>query len=260
MLTAAAAAMLTGCATTSVEVSGGVPPTEDVVVAAPAPVPTPSPSSEPSVVLGEEVLSGVGPRMEERLDLSVPSGTQSVHIDLTCDPGERFTAELGDAMMLGQAMLSGACEDARTLAWPWTESSSHLALWVEPNVEWTASVTYSSETFEQDAALTQECEAFSGVISQVQNADDGFGFYAAFGADEWERRMDAATGDAATLAASSTTTLAPHLEAMHSVLAERSPLPGGMSEVQKYWRAHQPISDICAWNHSEVYVTAEFGG
>lgn len=249
--------MLTGCVGTAAEVAADARSTEQPAVVAA----TPTPTSTAAPVLGEQVVSGVGPRTEERVPLAVPRGTRTVLIVLTCDGETRFVAELGDAMMLGQAPLSGQCDGKRTLAWPWVYGSSGLlSLSVAPEIGWEASVTYSAEPFPQDARLVEECAAYSQVYSQVSNADSGYGFYAAFGADEWNARVDAAASDLSALAASSTSELADDFAAMHTVLAERSPIPGGMTEVQEFWEAHRPIGDACAWNHSEVVTYAEFGG
>ncbi|MDT3329647.1 hypothetical protein [Microbacterium aquilitoris] len=257
---AAAVVMLSaGCVSTVVEPAGEARPTVEAPVVAPAPAsPTAEPAPASPTVIATQAFSGTGPGP---VALDVPAGTQSVLVQLTCDPAERFTAELGDSMMLGQAPQSGSCDPDRVLAWPWeARSAPELTLGLAPEAEWAASVSYSSAPFPQDAALAEECELFSGVYSQVTNADEGYGFYAAFGADEWNRRVDAAADAADTLAASSTTTLAPYLRSIHTVLAERSPIPGGMTEVQEFWDAQNPIAGICAVNHSEVYVLAEFGG
>ena len=258
VIAATAALLLTGCVSTAVEAGGEARPTEKAAVTAPAP----SPSMPPApAVISTQLISGVGPRAEDGVPLDVPPGTRSVLVHLSCDPAERFTAELGDSMMLGQAPLSGPCDDARTLAWPWeARSTGVLTLWMAPEAEWEASVTNSSEPFPQDPVLVSECETYSNVYSQVTNADAGFGFYAAFDADEWNRRVDAAASLVDTLASSSTSVLAPYFRSMHTVLAERSPIPGGMTEVQEFWQGANPISEICATNHSEVYVLAEFGG
>ncbi|WP_231872802.1 hypothetical protein [Microbacterium oleivorans] len=264
VLAVAALVLTTGCVATATEarsvaeVASG--PTPE---ASPDPTPVATPVVIPAdgPVVGEQTVSGVGPRTEERVPLAVPAAARSVLIDLSCDAPSHFVAELGDAMMLGQAQLSGECDGSRTLAWPWTYGSSGM-LWLSigPEVGWTLSVTYSSEPFVQDADLVEECEAYSQVYSQVSNADDGYGFYAAFGADEWNTRVDAAARSAAALADASDTSLADGFAAMRDVLAERSPIPGGMTEVQEFWEVHRPIAETCAWNHSEIAVYAEFGG
>ncbi|MFI8633289.1 hypothetical protein ACIGEP_11890 [Microbacterium sp. NPDC077663] len=255
---AAAAVVLAGCASTA-----GVASIAQTPEASPPVIPEATPVAAPAAdaMLGEQTLTGVGPRFEEKIALTVPGGTRTVRVDLTCGAESRFTAELGDAMMLGQAPLSGVCEGSRTLAWPWVaQSAPALSLWVEPDVEWTAVVTYSPEAFAQDEVLVEECAAYSQIHSQVTNADDGYGFYAAFGADEWNARLDAAARAAEVLAASSQTALADEFAAVQVVLMERSPIPGGMTEVQEYWETQRPIAEACAWNHSEIVVHAEFGG
>lgn len=262
VLATALVMLSTGCASTAVDPAAGASPTAEVPVIAAAPSPSPSPTTEPSPasssVIATQEIAGSGPGA---VTLDVPAGTRSVQIQLTCDPAERFTAELGDSMMLGQAPQSGPCDPERVLSWPWeARSAPDLTLGLTPEVEWSASVSYLSEPFPQDAVLAEECELFSGVYSQVTNADEGYGFYAAFGADEWNRRLDAAADAADMLAASSSTALAPYLRSLHTVLAERSPIPGGMTEVQEFWDAQNPIAQLCAVNHSEVYVLAEFGG
>ncbi|MEW1835214.1 hypothetical protein [Microbacterium sp. NPDC079995] len=254
----AVAMILAGCASTA-----GVASIAQTPEVSPSVTPEATPVVAPAAdaVLGEQTVTGVGPRSEEKIALTVPDGTRTVHVDLTCAAESRFTAELGDSMMLGQAPLSGACDGSRTLAWPWiAQSAPELSLWVEPEVEWAAVVTYSPDAFAQDEVLVEECAAYSQIHSQVTNADDGYGFYAAFGADEWNARMDAAARAAEVLAASSLTVLADEFAAVRTVLAERSPIPGGMTEVQEYWETQRPIAEACAWNHSEIVVTAEFGG
>lgn len=250
--------LLTGCVATSGEVEPAARSVDDAA-SVPSPRPTPTPEADP--VIGQQTVSGVGPQSEERVPLAVPRGTRTVLIDLACDAETRYGAELGDAMMLGQASLSGDCDGERTLAWPWVSGSSGLlSLWVAPEVGWTASVTYSSDPFPQDPAMVTECEAYSQAYSAVSNADNGFGYYAAFGADEWNERMDAAARSLAALAESSRTILVDEFAAMHTVLAERSPIAGGMTETQEFWAVQNSINETCAWNHSEIVVYAEFGG
>lgn len=252
--------LTTGCVATAGEVATVAEATAEAMTEV-RPTATPTAIADTDPVVGEQVVSGAGPRTEERIPLAVPRATRTVLIELTCDAGSRFTAELGDAMMLGQAQLSGACDGSRTLAWPWTQGSSGmLSLWVGPEVSWSLDVTYSSEPFAQDAVLVDECGAYSQVFSQVSNADSGYGFYAAFGAQEWNERIDVAAAAVDALAASSRSALAEDFAAMRTVLADRSPIPGGMTEVQEFWDVHRPIAETCAWNHSEIVVYGEFGG
>ncbi|WP_248170780.1 MULTISPECIES: hypothetical protein [unclassified Microbacterium] len=259
-------AMLAGCVVPTGEVAPAgaesATPSPAPTSQSPAPSPRPTPSPTPSsAVLGEHEEIGTGTGSAEQVPLAVPRGTRSILIDLVCDGDAWFTAEIGDSMMLGQSPLGGRCDGSRPLAWPWDAASSRmLMLTVGEGVDWTASVTYSTEPFPEDEVLTAECDRYSKISSEVTNADDGFGYYAAFGEEEWNTRIDAAAWGMTQLAESAQSALADDFAAMAALLAERSPIPGGMTEVTEYWEVQRPITEACSWNHSELITYAEFGG
>ncbi len=259
----AATVSLTGCVSTSDAVARAG---EAVELRAPTATPDAEPSHPaqtpaPRAALITDELAGVGTSGPTTLDLAVPDSARSVVVTLSCEGGDSFTAELGESMTLGQGVLSGVCGGATELAWPLLpETDATLHLYIGEGVEWTASVAYSEAPFEQDAALAAECDAFSGIYSQIRNADDGYGFYQAFGADVWNDRVDAAAFDLDELADTSITDLAESFRALHTVIVERPAVAGGMIETTGVAGPVSAILDACNANHSAVVVLAEFGG
>ncbi|MDJ1113868.1 hypothetical protein [Microbacterium dauci] len=249
--------LLVGCASPAAEPAAAETPVASAT-RTPTPSPTPTPTQDPSPVLSEQTVAGIG--SDDRVDLDeAPTGTQSVMVDFTCAEGDAFSVEYGDSMMLGQAPLQGECGAPQQLWVPLLpQSQPFLWVTVADGVEWEASVVASSNPFAQDAALVDECAGFADVFSQLQNADDGYGFYAAFGSSEWYERVDAATGDLAALVASAASELEPSLRAVLATLEERDRVPG--AALEDVWDEFRTITTACDRNQSPVEITAEFGG
>lgn len=251
---------LTGCAASVAEpVSAPAPTDEPSPTATAAPRIAPAPSVTASPILSTHEVSGVG--SEERADIveEAPGGAQSVTVDFTCAEGGPFSVEYGDSMMLGQAPLSGECGTRQQLAVPLLpRSEPYLWVTIEDGVAWEASVVYSSDPFPQDAALVEECAGFADVFSQLQNADNGYGFYAEFGSGEWYERVDAATADLVELAASARSEIAPSFTAVLGTLEERDRVPG--AALEDVWDEFRTITAACDRNQSPVVIMDEFGG
>lgn len=247
VLSAAAAVVLTGCGVTG-----------PVGTAPPSTPPAESAEVIATVSVTGPALRGTGPSPDAPgLDLRVPEGTRSVTVDLTCEGGGPFHVELGDSMMLGQALLRGTCDGTTTLAWPFTaETAQTLSVWVLDGVDWEAVPHYSTAEFESDPALTSECAAFAAVYSDLSNAELGYTEYRAFGADEWTARVDAAAADLDALVARSETTLGPALTEVLSVARSAGRAPGSILAAAVI----DPIGAACDTNHSPLILTAEFGG
>lgn len=254
---------LTGCVATGdvVAPAADVESTAPRATATPTPTPTPRPVASPSppAVFADQVYTGVGTGETEKVVVTVPTGAQSVSISVTCVGESQFGVEYGDSMALGQAMLGGWCDGTYDSSWPLLPASGDVVnVFMGAGIEWEVVVTFSRDPFDEDEALTRECAAFSDVLSQLQNADDGYGFYAAFGAAEWYDRVDAATYDLAELAESSSSELAESFSAILAILQERDRVAGGALE--DVWRDYGPISDACDRNQTPLVIMAEFGG
>ncbi|HCJ48501.1 MAG TPA: hypothetical protein DHW40_04080 [Microbacterium sp.] len=248
---------LTGCVATGDVVA----PAAEVESPAPRVTPTPTPVSSPSpaAVFADQVYTGVGTGETEKVVVTVPAGAQSVSISITCVGESQFGVEYGDSMALGQAMLGGWCDGTYESSWPLLPASGDTVnVFMGEGIEWEVVVTFSRDPFDEDEALTRECSAFSDVLSQLQNADDGYGFYAAFGAAEWYDRVDAATYDLAELAESSSSELTESFSAILAILQERDRVAGGALE--DVWGNYGPISDACDRNQTPLVIMAEFGG
>lgn len=226
---------------------------------------SPSPSASEAdavatVAVAGPALTGTGPSpASPGLDLSVPDGTRSVTVELTCSGGGPFHVELGDSMMLNQAPLRGTCDGTTTLAWPFTEQTAPtLTVWVLDGVEWEAVPYYSTAEFHRDEALVADCGSFAEVYSAITNAEQGLTLYGAFDEDEWTARMDDATADLDALVATSQSTLTPAFAEILTIVRGPDRQPGSL--VPAITPAISPIGSACDANHSPLILTAEFGG
>lgn len=231
-------------------------PGRDVVAATPA---TPTPSSSPSSVQAN-FISGTGPTVFPGADFPLPGDARSVVIDFECVGGGPFSVELGDSMMLGQAPLSGTCDGATQLAWPVTERTGPtLHVVVNEGVDWVATARFSTEEFAFDAAITADCQGFSGVWSALQNADTGYNDYNAFDAAEWNSRVDEALDDLEMLVASSQSRLGDTFAQFRNIVTDPAPTVGAVMTAA----AREPIvsiSQACDANQTPLILQGEFGG
>lgn len=249
---------LGGCATADAEpVAADAITLEAPPPAAETPEPTATPTDPPT--LPADLLNGVGTGATEALEVSVPDGSRTITVDFTCDGEGGFSVEFGDSMALGQAILSGPCDGDHEMTWPLLpESQRTVNVWASDGTPWEAVVTFSPDPFDENPAVTAECAGFSDVLSQLQSADDGYGFYAAFGSREWYDRVDVATFDLAELHESSVTDLAPAFAVILEILRERDRVAGGAME--DVWSEYGTISHICDQNQTPLVILAEFGG
>lgn len=246
------AILLSGCATNQGD------PASD-----PSPTATSAAAAASTTALDGVSVAGRGPTDPfPGISFPIPGDARSVEIDFTCEGGARFSVELGDSMMLGQAPLSGTCDGTHLLAWPVTErTGSTFMVMVPGDVDWSASPRFSTTEFAADSTITADCETFSAIYSALNNADTGYGMYQAFDEAEWTTRVDDATAQLKVLADESRSDLADDFARLIAILSERDRVIG---ESLPYTAgAGDPMNDIgqtCDINQSPLIVTGEFGG
>jgi len=204
-------------------------------------------------------VGGEGPTGFPGVAFPIPEDARSVSVEFRCDGDGAFSVELGDAMMLGQAPLTGTCGESRSLSWPIERRTPPtLAVELDAGVVWTAKPTFSTAEFLVDDALAAECAAFSTVSSALMNADVGLTQYDAFDEAAWSERVQAATAELGELAASSTTELSSALAALHGELSTSTPEPGTAAVALE--PALGAIGGVCGENQSPIVLHGEFGG
>lgn len=243
---AAFAVALTGCATT--------PPgdAEHTSVLSEAPV-------DVALDLDADAVTGAGSSEFLGVDFPLPDGSQSVTVVFECEGTERFTVELGDSMMLGQAPLTGTCGAPAELAWPITEQTRpKLTVFVANGAQWTATPTFSAGEFAFDDALTADCGAFALVYSEFSNADGGVTFYDAIDDEEWTVRVDEATSELGALAESAQSRVSTVIAGAYATVSDRTPTVGeSLAGVE---RQIAEIKHACDLNHTPLIIRGEFGG
>ena len=225
--------------------------------AAGAPTPTISTSESPSTPPAG--LSGTGPTGFPGVEFALEAGSRSVSVEFTCGGG-RYTAELSDSMMLGQAPLSGECaESPVTLTRPITDRTTEtLSVIVDEGVDWTATPTFSDEQFGADTALAADCAQFSVIYSAFTNADYGYTFYGELDADQWAARIDEASAELEALAGSAQSELRENFEQLAPLVSARTDQVGEIlaPEIQASISA---ISNACDANQTPLILRGEFG-
>jgi hypothetical protein len=244
LLVTIAAAVLTACA------SGGAEPGELPGL----------PESEPSISIGDSI-AGVGPTEFPGMDMPMPADARSVTVTFACTGGERFSLEIGDSMMLGQAPLSGTCDGESTLSWPIVEKTGPtLSVYLADGVEWEATPEFSTEEFVVDAALTSDCSRFSDVYSALLNADTGYTQYKAFDATEWTSHVDEASADLVSLTSDAQPSLRAALTRLSEAVSDPNRAAGAAVMTEAAQEPLGEIGDVCAVNQTPVIIKAEFGG
>ncbi|HEY9306909.1 MAG TPA: hypothetical protein VIP82_03805 [Microbacterium sp.] len=207
-----------------------------------------------------ETLSGVGaPSESSDVPIAIPEDARSLALDFECAGGGPFSVELGDSMMLGQAPLTGTCDGSHSLGWPILERTAPvLHVTVPENVEWMAQARFSTAEFEQNAAVTAECERFSEIYSALVNADTGYAYYGAFDEAAWRARVERASEDLAAATQTSDPAFAESYEAMRDVVSDPSQEVGAALIGTE--AAFTQIRQLCDANQTPIVIVAEFGG
>lgn len=205
-------------------------------------------------------VSGTGPTGFPGVEFPLEAGARSVSIEFECRSG-RYTVELSDSMMLGQAPLSGECEASPVLlAWPITERTTEtLSVTVADGVDWTAVATFSDEEFATDTALAADCDRFVVIYSAFMNADHGYTLYDELDADQWTERVDEASAELEFLAASAQSKLRESFQQLVPLVSARTDQVGEILSPDM----QAPISAIshaCDANQTPLILLGEFGG
>ncbi|QLD11506.1 hypothetical protein [Microbacterium oleivorans] len=220
---------------------------------------SPEPVSSPTTAAGGAV-SGVGPTGFPGVEFPIPADARSVVVDFVCHGGGSFSVELGDSMMLGQAMLGGVCDGGAELSWPVTERTGPtLSVHVGDDVEWVATPAFSTEEFATDAATAADCERFIDIFSALANADAGFSTYRAFDEAEWGARVDGAAVELDALAASAASALRDSFVELSGAVSDPARSPGAVL-VGPAADHIAAISQVCDANQTPLHIRAEFGG
>ena len=218
-----------------------------------------APTSTASASPSPAGVSGTGPTGFPGVEFALEAGSRSVSVEFTCGGG-RYTAELSDSMMLGQAPLSGECaESPVTLTRPITDRTTEtLSVIVDEGVDWTATPTFSDEQFGADTALAADCEQFSVIYSAFTNADYGYTFYGELDADQWAARIDEASAELEALAGSAQSELRENFEQLAPLVSARTDQVGEIlaPEIQASISA---ISNACDANQTPLILRGEFG-
>ena len=221
---------------------------------------TSTPPESSATALLSEAVSGLGPTEHfPGVAFPIPEGARSVVVDFDCSGGHPFSVELGDSMMLGQAVFTGVCEGTRQLAWPVTvRTGPTLLVMIPDGVEWVASPRFSTDEWVFDTDVTADCDAFSENYSAFVNADAGFTHYDAFDATEWTTRVDRAAAELNALAEASQTALADSLTQLHMVVTDSQRTVGAVLDGTS--NPLGQIHQVCDANQTPIVVLAEFGG
>lgn len=242
------AGLLTGCA------NEGVP-------AERSDAPSAEPVPQAAMVGTPEILTGIGPEMEwgEGIAVIIPEGARSAVFDFACAGDGRFGFEFGDTMAQGTSPLGGHCGSVHHLAVPTSgRSADAVYVSVDEDVRWVMKATFFREEFSVDDAVTAECGELTLIYSAFVNADDGFGIHSAFGEDEWHQRVVDASDALQLLSESSATMLAAPLQDLHDAINAADLETGN---VRQLVGSHDSIvRAVCAANHTEIVIHAEFGG
>lgn len=223
-----------------------------------APTPTVSTSESPSTPPAG--LSGTGPTGFPGVEFALEAGSRPVSVEFTC-VGGRYTVELSDSMMLGQAPLSGECAASPvTLTWPITDRTTEtLSVIVDEGVDWTATPTFSDEEFAANAAVTADCERFGVIYSAFMNADQGYTLVGVLDSDDWTSRVEQASTELGALAALAQSELRQSFEQLVPLVATRTDQVGEILSPDM----QAPISAIstaCDANQTPLILLGEFGG
>lgn len=211
--------------------------------AAPVPEPTSTALTMPAPV----VVSGIG---EQRTELAIPPGAQSLRVRLACTFGQFHVATNSDAS------AHGTCGAGEILTLPLSEAANmRLAVYVDPAATVVAEFAFSTEPVDIDAALAADCEAVGEAESHLYNASAGFraGDLDAAG---WRDRMD--EGAAVLEGMTPSPILAAQVETyLEWATTASDPMT---AEGERPNDAAALISALCAANHTTIAVIAEYGG
>lgn len=231
--------------------------------------PEPVVDAPPAATAGEEtaqfsaeplVFDGSGPAFDPSLVAPIPPASASMAVDFQCNGDAGFSIEFGDAMLLGQGIMRGACDGvASTFRWPVTEGSTgSLRVVTAEDAEWSLVATFSDDEFVADDAVGADCAAFVPVYSAFTNADSGLSFYEAFDEAEWALRVADAQAAVTALIGGAQSSLAEPLAEFATVVGRDGIVPGEALEGTE--ASLEKLMTACDANHTPLYVTAEFGG
>ena len=224
---------------------------------APAATTTPEPSA---TIIPADAVSGTGSTELGGIEFVIPDGATSVVIAFECSGGGRYAVELGDSMMLGQAVLQGTCEGKTDLAWPIEDRTEELLLVrISDGVEWSATPTFSTAPFVYDEELTADCATFAEAYSALMNADQGYTLYDAFGEDEWTQRVDDAAADLAALAKTADPAITEGVARLRDLASDPDRTTGEVLSADAH-TAIRSVSQVCDLNQSPLILSGEFGG
>lgn len=222
--------------------------------------PTPESSYEAVVTIDGAAVTGSGPAPFPGVAFAFPDGDwRSLTLDFECEGGGPFAVAFGDSMDLDQSSLHGRCDGTTTLDWPLRPRMKQtVTVMVGEGVPWKATPHFSTTELMTDPAIEDDCAAFSDVYSAIFNADAGYAQYDDIQEAEWNERVDAASDDLATLADSSTSSLAAPFAEL--VTAVRSPQRVAGSLRTTIDPMVLTISQACAVNQTPFQINAEYGG
>ncbi len=206
-------------------------------------------------------LSGVGSADGTvTVPLQVPKDAQSATVEFGCaGRGQFFSVELGDTMAHGGAPLVGLCDGVRRLTAAVDPAiTPALRVLVPDGVRWVATVSFSTDTFQSNAAIAKDCADYSPLFSTLSNADVGFSHYDAIDEPTWRANVRGAADALIDIGARSETLLASLFTDFGAALNDPELVVGDSLENTN--DISYLIARICDANQSPIVITGGYGG
>lgn len=105
--------------------------------------------------------------------------------------------------------------------------------------------------------LSYTCELASDVVSELNNADVGFGRHG-LTEDEWDARIDVAREKTDLLVAEGDPAVADEIEIIRAAVEDLGDEPGTYAAILALGKASSALGAKCAAHGTEILVTSEF--